>query len=36
MELYIKLLPNVIKLIVQVCLPMSIVQNGMIHLIPAK
>jgi hypothetical protein len=32
MELYVKFLPSVIK----VCLPMSLGQNRIIHLVPAK
>jgi hypothetical protein len=36
MEWFIKFLPSVIESLVQVCLPRSIGQKGMIHLVPAK
>jgi hypothetical protein len=36
MERYIKFLRSVTILHVQVCLPRSIVQKGMLHLVPAK
>ena len=33
---YIKFLPSVNRLLVQICLPKGVGQNGMIHYVPAK